>query len=435
MDDRFGPLDTLAGRFSKSRERAGLTQSALAEPRYTVSYVSQIESGKRTPSPEALAYFAERLQASTSYLQTGVPDGMEDRLAYLVEEGRALLRGGEPARALGLASDVRNEAERYGLTRSGALALVLAADALASLGRTREAIDRYEESLEDGLTEREGGTVVAALAAAYRTVGDLSYAADLIESKLREARVAPLDPGVSADLHAHLLSVYFERGDVTKAERVAERALAAASEGASPSARSNVLWSASRVLAEANRWDEALELAKEARLIVEALDDQFRLARVHSAYAYLCLETDPPRLEDAQRHLMAADALLGKDGPPHERAYVYSERGRLALLTGRAEEALEYGERALENAGDDPLQQAGCRYLRGRALAELGRIPEALEEFSEAAAVFEKTGARQQAASCYREIGEVELDGGDLMQAVEAFRAGLEVLEPRRSRA
>ena len=52
----------LARRFEDLRVRAGLTKTALAKPRYTVSYVSQIESGRRTPSSEAMRFFAERMK-------------------------------------------------------------------------------------------------------------------------------------------------------------------------------------------------------------------------------------------------------------------------------------------------------------------------------------------------------------------------------------
>lgn len=433
--ERGPQVEGFATRFGRLRKANGLTKSALAAPRYTVSYVSQIEAGRRTPSGEALAYFAGRLGVSASYLQDGVPDGLDQRLAYRVEEGRAVLRTGDARAALDIASEVVADSDRYARASARAQALVLGAEALSMLDRMREAIDRYEGALEDGLTEREQGIVVAQLAGAYRAVGDLSYAADLIESKLKESRGAPLDPGVSAELHSVLVSVYFGRGDVVKAERVAQQALAAARQGASPRSRANVLWNASRVLAEAKRWDEALELAKEARLIIEGLNDQLRLARVHSAYAYLCLEADPPRLQDAERNLEDAEALLGPNGPPHELVYVYTEQGRLALLSDRAAQALSRSEQALAMVGDDPLQRAECLYLRGRARTELRRLPDAVDDFQEAGAVFEKIGARQQVASCYREIGEIEFDAGDLDAAVEAFRAGLEALEPRRSRA
>jgi len=189
------------------------------------------------------------------------------------------------------------------------------------------------------------------------------------------------------------------------------------------------------VRAEEKRWDEALELAREARRIIEGLGDRRRLARIHSAYAYLCLEVDPPRLGEAAHHLDEADALLAVGGPSHELAYVYSERGRLELLAGHPDQTLAHSDRALTLGLDDPLQRADCLYLRGRALAELRRSREALEHFQEASAVFEKTGARQRVASCHREIGEIKLLDRDLEAAVEAFRFGLEALEPRRSRA
>src|SRR6266540_5003949 len=76
----------IAERFQDLRTRAGLTKTNLARPRYTVSYVSQIESGKRTPSADAMEFFAERLGVSPRFLSTGVPDGMEDSLRYRLEE-------------------------------------------------------------------------------------------------------------------------------------------------------------------------------------------------------------------------------------------------------------------------------------------------------------------------------------------------------------
>jgi tetratricopeptide (TPR) repeat protein len=435
MPERTAVHGEFGSRFSQARDAAALTQSALASPRYTVSYVSQIESGRRMPSPEALAYFAGRLGVSVHYLQTGIPDGLHERLSYRLEEGRAFLRGGDAERALELAQQVRAESESYGMAETLAQAHVLAGDALGIIGRAREAIDRYEEALERGLTQRDQGQVIAALASTYRSVGDLSYAISLIESELKAIDDVPLDPSLNAELLSVLLSLYFERGDITRAERVADQALAAASDGASPRSRANVLWAASRVFAEAKRWDDALALARDARLLIERLDDQFRLARVHTANAFICLEADPPRLQQAGHHLATAVGILEPSGPPHELAFVYMEQGRLALLSGRPDHALERAQAAVANAAEDPLQLASCRFLRGRALAELSRYAEALDDFHEAAAVFEKTGARQQLASCWREVGEVHLARGDTDAVVDAFREGLEALDPRRSRA
>jgi transcriptional regulator with XRE-family HTH domain len=134
--------EPFAVRLARLRQDAELTQSALAAPRYTVSYVSQMESGKRTPSTEALGYLAGRLGVSPTYLETGIPDDAEQRLAYRIEEGRAAMRLGDLVRAEDAARSVVEEAARYGIDLVRARAQVLLGDVLLVAGRTREAIDR-----------------------------------------------------------------------------------------------------------------------------------------------------------------------------------------------------------------------------------------------------------------------------------------------------
>lgn len=56
------PIGVAIGQAIKeARVAAGLTQSQLANPRYTKAYVSAIENGKCDTSVKALAYLADRL--------------------------------------------------------------------------------------------------------------------------------------------------------------------------------------------------------------------------------------------------------------------------------------------------------------------------------------------------------------------------------------
>lgn len=429
------PSVELAKRIQEERERAGLTKTALARPRYTVSYVSQIEAGRRRPSPDALAYFAERLGVTSSFLSTGVPDGLADRLRFHLEDARLVIRDGRLEEAEALAHLVRTEAERYDLDRLLAQSKLVAAQIRMLSDRVREAIDLYEEAIEGDLPEYDRGSATAALGRAYRRVGDLAYAADLIESYLSRRDDGPLDPGVAADLQTVLVSIYFERGDILRAERTARRAMSAADEDTSVEVRARTYWDASRVLAETKRWDEALELATRARMLLEQLDDRRSLARIFNATAFLCLEADPPRTEEAAGHLDRAESLLGEAGAPGDMAYVLTERSRIALLERRFEKSVRLADEALSFTGTDELEVARCLFLRGRALAELRRGRAARSTLREAATLFEKHGARQQEASCWRELGELDLAEGDLASAVEALRAGLRALDPNRSRA
>jgi tetratricopeptide (TPR) repeat protein len=425
----------IAERLRDERTRAGLTKTALALPRYTVSYVSQIEAGKRSPSPDALAYFAERLQVSSDFLATGIPDGIEAQLRFELEDGRLALRQDRHEDAEGIAKRVLDEAERYGLPDIRLKAMVAMADLRMRSDRPREAIDLYEEVLEAELSDTDRGTVTSSLARAYRRVGDLSYTAEIIEQFLNRRDQGPLDPGVAADLQTVLVSVYFERGDHVLAERTAARAMAALDQDTSAEIRAMTYWDTSHLLAEAGRWQEALDLVTRARALLEHQDDQRRLARLLNAMAFICLEVDPPRTGEAAAHLDRAESLLDGSGVRSDKAYVLTERARIALLERRFESAVEHAEKSFVEAQDDDLEAGRALFVMGRALTELRRRSEARGAFREAAVRFEKHGAQKQQASCWRELGELELAEGDLAAAVDALRSGLQALVPERSRA
>jgi len=425
----------LSTRLRDLRLQAGLTKTALAKPRYTVSYVSQIEAGRRTPSGEAVAFFAGQLGVSAQFLATGIPEEIEEELRFRLEEARARLREADPAKAEDMARQVMARAGEYDLTAIRGEASLVAAEALAEAGRLSQAIDAYEEVLEADLSERDRALAVVGLARAYRTVGDLVYAGQLVETFLSRTDRGPLDPTFAAELHSVLVSIYFERGDMARAERAARHALAAAAGAGSLELRARTYWYAARVLAEQKKWVDALEMSSRARMLMEEMDDRQSVARLHNAYAFLCLEAEPPRLEEAREHLDQAEALLSELSARGELAYIHEERGRLASLLHRPDEALQWAERGLADTNPDGLEAARCLYLKGRALSELKRLEEARTALQEAAKRFGSQGARQQEASCWRELGELELARQDLPAAVEALRAGLAALDPSRTRA
>jgi tetratricopeptide (TPR) repeat protein len=426
---------SLAERIRDLRVQAGLTKTALAKPRYTVSFVSQIEAGRRSPSPDALGFFADRLGVSPRYLSTGIPEHIEQEFRYRLEEARTSLRAGRSEEAEQLVRPMLDTALEYGLASLRNQGLALAAEALVQQGKVQAAVDLFEESLEGDLPPREEGLTVAGLAKAYRTVGDLTYAAQLVESFIARPKEAPLDPSVAAELQSVLVSIYFERGDVYRAERAARRALAIVANSSSLELKAKTYWYAGRVFAEARRWEEAAEFATRARILMEEMDDRRSVARLHNAYAFICIESEPPRLEEAREHLDKAQELLAESGAAGDLAYVLEERGRMALMEAHPEEALVFADQALASSSPDELETARCLYMKGRALAALGRGEEAGQVLSEAATAFRRHGARQQEASCWREMGELQLGAGNLAQAVQALQAGLEALDPRRTRA
>ena len=426
----------VAARIRDLRVQRGLTKTALARPRYTVSYVSQIEAGRRIPSRQAMEFFADQLGVSSHFLTTGQPDELEHELRFLLEDARRALREGRAGDAYQGATVVVARAGEFQIRSIGAEARRVAAEALAEQGKLGAAIDAFEELTEDPeLPLRERALAVVGLARAYRTEGDLAYAAQLVEAFLGRTDRAPLDPSLAAELQSVLVSIYFERGDIARAERAARHALDAAAHVGSLELRARAAWYASRVLAERRQWAEALEHATRARVYMEELDDRQSVARLHNAYAFICLDAEPPRIEEALDHLNRAEALLSGSSARGELAYVLEERGRIALLQEQPEEALRWAEQSLEQASPDGLETARCWFLKGRALSAIGRREEARSALGEAAQRFGRLGARQQEAGAWRELGEIELESGDTGAALEALRAGLAALDPRRTRA
>jgi tetratricopeptide (TPR) repeat protein len=423
----------LSIRLKDLREQAGLTQTALARPRYSVSYVSQIEAGRRKPSTEAMSFFAGKLGVTPNFLATGVPEDLEESLRYQLEESRRGFREGRLEDAVTTVEPVIAQARQYGLGPLVARSLAVKGEALVREGRLKEGIETFEEALEGELSAHDSALAVSWLARAYRSYGDLTYAAEVVDRFLTKDDQGPLEPWVVAELQAVLLSIYYERGDVLRAERAARRALSAADQGAPPEIRANACWDASRVFAEAKRWDEALDLATRARIIMEELDNRRQVARLHNAYAYICLETDPPRADEAATHLARAESLLLEESAPSvELAYVHTERARVALLQGRPDEAVTLCDQSLAEVGSDDLETARCLFIKGQALTAVGRAEEAAETHRQAVQIFGGHGARQQEALCWREIGELELAKGDTESAVKALRAGLQALGPPR---
>src|SRR3954470_23118693 len=152
-------------RFQDLRTKAGLSKTGLARDKYTVSYVSQIESGKRTPSAAAMEFFAGKLGVSPRFLATGVPDGMEDALRYRLEEAARATRQNRLPEAEHDLRAVIAEADRSGLRTLRAQGAAQLGGVLAVSERTQEALGVLEEAIASGdLLERDAGLAISRLA-------------------------------------------------------------------------------------------------------------------------------------------------------------------------------------------------------------------------------------------------------------------------------
>ncbi|WP_433465386.1 helix-turn-helix domain-containing protein [Spirillospora sp. CA-128828] len=203
-----------------------LSQAQLAGHDLSDSYISLIESGKRTPTPTVLRMLAERLGCTPEYLAEGVEPEQRAHLEVRERHAHLALLRGDPATAESGFDEVIARSDDPDLT---ARARWGRARALEELGRTDRAIALFEELREQA--ERDPGRAswlppVIALARCYHAVGDLGQAVALGERALERLDKLGLSAGHEyTEAGRILLLAYVDRSDPVRAHELGRRLL------------------------------------------------------------------------------------------------------------------------------------------------------------------------------------------------------------------
>jgi transcriptional regulator with XRE-family HTH domain len=203
-----------------------LSQAQLAGHDLSDSYISLIESGKRTPTPTVLRMLAERLGCTPEYLAEGVEPEQRAHLEVRERHAHLALLRGDAATAEAGFDEVIARSDDPDLTSRARWGR---ARALEELGRTDAAIALFEELREQA--ERDPGRAswlppVIALARCYHTVGDLGQAIALGERAVERLEQLGLCAGHEyTEAGRILLLAYVDRSDPTRAHEVGRRLL------------------------------------------------------------------------------------------------------------------------------------------------------------------------------------------------------------------
>ncbi len=414
-----------AKRLRALRAAKGLTQRQLAGDELSVSYVSLLEAGRRTPTPETVRVLASSLGCSPAEL-LGEADSPVTRPAVLnVRFGQLSLEAGrydeahthfEAALAAPDLDPLMRSEARVGLAR-----------VREGQGRLREAAEAYESLVQEAIDSPQYlaslGVVISWCRCLYE-LGDLGRVIEVGTGAMRELdRLQAWQSDTAIQLLATVAAAHFELGEIQQAERLLREGLRRAEQMRSPAARAAVLWNASHVASEEGRHREALELAEEALTYFRSSGDRRAAARLLSQYGYLLLRQDPPRVDDATRTLEEGLAILTEVGYGYERGYILTELSRAHLMRGDAAAARELAERSLAELGPQAvLERARAQTALAAALAALGERQEAAEIFDRAAQTLSQLRASRQAARAWVELGNMLDEAGDPAGAVRAFR-------------
>ncbi|WP_344611856.1 helix-turn-helix transcriptional regulator, partial [Dactylosporangium salmoneum] len=340
-------MTDIGRRLYELRTAQGMTQRQLAEPRYTAAYVSSVEAGRRTPSTDALAHFAERLGISRQQLVTGRPAAAGVLLIRALTEADL----DDPAAARSAYSALTAEPEVAGGAHEGLGRLALAeGDPVTALAHFAAAEERYAEQ-----PAHHGAGALAGRAACVRAQGDVRYAAYLLSRAVEDLHAAGLpDPSALLVLHADLAVAQAEAGEWAAAARSAGTALSLSGEDDPLAAARGHLAVADTLLARGHeRAAETALLLARAAIRRAALAEQ--LARCRWLRGRAAAERHDPAA--AEPDLSAAHRALPRD------AAVTADLARAYRALGRTGEAA----RLLESTVDGPA------VAHARALLALDR--------------------------------------------------------------
>jgi tetratricopeptide (TPR) repeat protein len=420
-----GPSEgaTFGQRLRRRREHAGLSQVALAGEVLHPSYVSLLESDRRSPTAAVVKVLAARLGILPDELTGDVVDDLAEQLLL----ADAAVSTGRPADAISLLEEAVTtlRPDRLAEDTRAFRAGQVYATALERSGRLDDATSMWERLR--AVAETAPGRlpwlpVVGALVRCYREAGDLARAIDLGEAALRrysELHLEGLD-GHSA-LVSTLAGTYSERGDHLRAKVILDDLIAQTEKSGSLDERGYAYWNAAVTAAERGQVGEGLRLADRAAALLSTGDDVRSKARLQLTKGWLLLAERPPDATAARRILRAALPEIRQHAGAPDVASVETELARCELLLGRADVARRLAQSALKRLHEEHrLERARALTALGAALVASGETAAGIAELEGAADALGRVEAPRQAAAVWRQLSETFRSLGDPARALEA---------------
>ncbi|MET9065401.1 helix-turn-helix domain-containing protein [Streptosporangium sandarakinum] len=421
--------DSVGQRIKTVRRQRGFSQAQLAHPELSDSYVSLIESGKRTPTPAVLELLAEKLGCSLTYLVNGVTAEQMEEIELALSYAKLALSNGEIAEARlryadllkggGLASlpQQKQDAE-YGLA--------LATEACGDLGEAIDLLNGLRRNASSEMAPERHVEVAIALTRCYREHGDLTQAVRTAEDILGGA-VRPVWTEGLVELGTALLAAYAERGDLLRAHQFGIELLAAAELVGTPRAMVLALWAEAIVAVETRRFDEAVALADRALALYAENAEASSVANLRVDYAQIRLIAQPSDAAMCRDMLVRVEAMLQEGSvSAMDKMMCAHHLARAELMLGNIEQADRHIRSVLNLSDDMPKDlRAEAHLLAGEVMAELGRHEEAVRELSAVSRLLEDAPPTRQTAHLWLTAAQVLERIDEPTRGADAYRRAL----------
>ncbi|MEV7091370.1 helix-turn-helix transcriptional regulator [Amycolatopsis sp. NPDC051045] len=412
--------ESVGERLRELRTERGLTQRELAGPQYSAAYVSSVETGARTPSGDALRFFAQQLGIDPDELLGGrSPRELIELDLELIETAERFLAG-DARRATPRMQRIRRRAERLDRPRQAGIALLWLAG--YSTGDVRTKYVAEAETALAGEPPPVRAMVVPLRAAVLTAWGEVQYSVHLLETCHAELlRDGYPQPSMLLTLRACLAERHLRQGDLERAAEYARSALRLAR------GRPAVLAELTRSHVEVGRSHLAADRFADAAASVAAAYDLMQERALHPAMAYCLLARARVRgrsgdVEGALADLGAARETAWPDDVPAitvELAAEYLAAGRLETAAGLLDQV-----RADKHLAGTALA-AELRLQLGSLARARGDARRAAEDLRAAVELATGLGARGVLVRALRPLSELLGEAGKQAEAADVLRNGL----------
>lgn len=426
---------TIGDRVRGLRLSRRMSQAQLAGPDLSDSYVSLIESGKRTPTPVVARLLAERLGCTTEFLLHGIEPRQRIDTELGLRHAELELYHGDAAIAADRFGDIVKAAGEDNALLA-AHARLGRARALEAQGRVGRAVEAYERLRREAAAHPERLADIplnVALCRCYQRAGDMMRARDLGNKALEQATRLSLFHGeVAVDLAAALADA--EIG-LPYIEQVLEATGVPVPDDRTTEILS--LWQASVSAAEGEDSALAVQFADDALSAGRPARVAAQMARIAMRWAEI---SDSPQdgelgqVDELVSHSTEVFAALPSDSGEHARSLLVLARVRLREDEPRS--AQELATKALELMSDEPgiiaasahlvLAEAGLARSDGAAAQELERAGGVLSAMPSTG-----TFRGREVAAVWRELGDLWGKAGSREQQTSAYRRALEAVGVR----
>lgn len=419
-------LKRLGSRIRQVRRIRGLTQTDIAKPNLTKSFISLLESGRTYPSVGTLVALASRLQTSLALLLLETSQLPREAVLDLLTLARAATesRTGQPDRLLAAAEVLAAEADDLKVE------LMLTRGDIAILqGRDRDAERAFNDALAHSRRQHVRAYEPRALARLAQLTlkrGDENGAKQRLEEALVQFRATrTLRSAEGCDALLSFAQMLSRHGRKARALRTLEEVAQVAQRHGLPLTLGRAQVAAAQLHHDAGRTQQAntaLHAAKEA--LAEA-DASAELAEGLRTLGRLMLETGSAH--EAQDVLERALQVQEPFGDERSRAATLDDLARVLLRLGRTGDAQRHAKTAFDLAQthkDLPLQGRSLMTQAQIARAQ-HRWKQAVDQFKDAVEIFKRARQQRELTEAARELGMLLKERGEHAAAADYLAMAL----------